>query len=424
MEVAAGNLDVDLNIKTNDEFGRLAAAFEKMASDIKNSTTSIENLNREINERKKAEEEIKKSRATLKKIIDSMPFGIAIIDKNKKIRMANDKAIQMTGRTDGSELLGQICHNFICPAEIGNCPVLDKCQCVDMSEKVLLTKDHTKVQILKSVIPITFENEEVLLEAFVDITRRKQAEEKVIELNKNLERANDELKNFAYIASHDLREPLRKITAFGAILQKSIGHTLNADDAENLEFMIDGANRMTQMINGLLSYSRVNTQAHKLQNVDLEQTVSELKKYELGLLIEDTKTILKVPELLPTVVADPLQMRQLLQNIIVNAIKYQKKGNIPEITITSKPSANGMVRIEITDNGIGIAPEYCETIFTMFKRLHNSAAYEGTGIGLAVCKKIVQQHNGQIGVESQLGKGSTFWFTVPAAKVLSCAAVS
>jgi signal transduction histidine kinase len=142
------------------------------------------------------------------------------------------------------------------------------------------------------------------------------------------------------------------------------------------------------------------------------------------MLLEETHTVVNIPEPLPTVHADMLQMRQLIQNLIANGIKYQKKGNTPEITITSKPATNDMVRIEITDNGIGISPEYHNMIFVMFKRLHRQNEYEGTGIGLSVCKKIVQRHNGQIGVESEQGKGSTFWFTVPAAAVLSEAKVS
>lgn len=258
-----------------------------------------------------------------------------------------------------------------------------------------------------------------------EITERQKVEEEMKKLNEELENANEEMKNFVYIASHDLREPLRKITSFGGMLEKSIKAKLDSsDDAENLHFMIDGAQRMSQMIDGLLSYSRVSTQGHVFEDVQIGNIINELKQFELGALLDDTHTIIEVLQPLPTVKADPVQMRQLIQNLIANGIKYQAKGNTPHITITSKPAANEMVRIEITDNGIGIKPEYLGTVFTMFKRLHSRSEYEGTGIGLSVCKKIVERHGGQIGIESEFGKGTTFWFTVPADKALNCAAVS
>jgi light-regulated signal transduction histidine kinase (bacteriophytochrome) len=208
------------------------------------------------------------------------------------------------------------------------------------------------------------------------------------------------------------------------LLEKSLTDKIDPDDTENLQFVLNGAKRMGQMIDGLLSYSRVNTKGQEFETVELAAILDELIEFDIGALLRETHTKINVPHPLPTIYADPLQIRQLLQNLIANGVKYQPKGNIPEITITSKPAANNMVRIEITDNGIGVAPEYHSTMFTMFKRLPNSKDYEGTGIGLAVCKKITERHNGQIGVESQVGKGSTFWFTVQAANVLSCAAVS
>jgi|GEM_PF-7106731 len=246
----------------------------------------------------------------------------------------------------------------------------------------------------------------------LEIERRNRIEEVMKQLNKKLEDANNELKNFAYIASHDLREPLRTITAFGQLLQKSLADKIEPDDAENLLFMLNGAKRMGQMIEGLLNYSRVNTQGQEFEVVEIAKVLDEILQFDIGALVRQTHTKIDVPHTLPAVYADSLQMQQLIQNLITNAIKYQKKDTAPEITITSKPASDGMVKIEITDNGIGIPPEYHNTIFGMFKRLPNMKEYEGTGIGLAVCKRIVQRHGGQIGVESQVGKGSTFWFTV------------
>jgi signal transduction histidine kinase len=177
--------------------------------------------------------------------------------------------------------------------------------------------------------------------------------------------------------------------------------------------MIDGTQRMNSMIEGLLIYSRVNTKMQPAETVDLNDILNQLKQLELSILLQEKQVILEVPQPLPVVMADPAQMRQLLQNLITNGVKYQAKGNMPRITISCKPAINGMARVEVADNGIGIKPEFQQSIFVMFKRLHSRSEYEGTGIGLAVCKKIVERHGGQIGVESEYGKGSTFWFTMP-----------
>lgn len=251
-----------------------------------------------------------------------------------------------------------------------------------------------------------------------EVAEREKAENNLKETMKKLEQANLNMKQFVYIASHDLREPLRKVTSFGGILQESLGDKISEDDAESLSYMIDGAERMSQMIEGLLSYSRVSTKGRPSEVVDLNELLKQLEELELSVLLEEKNVTLEIPQGLPPVEADPSQIRQLLQNFIANGIRYQPKDGIPHITITSRPADDGMVRIEVTDNGIGIKPENQDAVFEMFRRLHSRDEYEGTGIGLAVCKKIVERHGGQIGVESEYRKGSTFWFTVPAAEQL------
>ncbi|MGA2914547.1 MAG: PAS domain S-box protein [Sedimentisphaerales bacterium] len=258
-----------------------------------------------------------------------------------------------------------------------------------------------------------------LLQAIVrDITARKRAEEKAKNLNEKLKDTNQEMKDFLYATSHDLREPLRKVSTFAYMLEKSLSGKIGQDDSENLRFMMDGSNKMTKMIEGLLTYSSVITNNLPPETVKLDDLIDKLKNTELADLITGSGAIIDIPKPLLPVEADYSFMRQLLHNLIVNGIKYQKNGNIPYITITSKPAANGMAKIEITDNGIGIAPEYHQAIFTMFKRLHLRNEYDGIGIGLTISKKIVEHHGGEIGVESQPDKGSTFWFTMPAAKTV------
>jgi len=247
--------------------------------------------------------------------------------------------------------------------------------------------------------------------------KRAQAEREILlkdlkEVNRRLEQSNQELQDFAYVASHDLREPLRKISSFGTLLQDSLEGKLDEDEQENFEFMIDGAKRMQTMINDLFTYSRISTRAEPFQQIDLNGVIENLKKLDLATLLDETKGTIHVPQPLSPVHRDPSQIRQLLQNLVGNGLKFHREGVPPEITIRAHIDDN-MVELEVQDNGIGIAEEYHKQVFTMFKRLHSREHYGGTGIGLAVCQKIVDRHGGSIGVKSTPGEGSTFWFTLP-----------
>jgi len=241
----------------------------------------------------------------------------------------------------------------------------------------------------------------------------EKAKKELEETNRKLKASNKDLQDFVYIASHDLREPMRKISAFGQLLQESLDGRLDEDERENFGFMIDGANRMHQMIDDLLTYSRLTTKAKPAERVDLNEVIEDLKNVELAVQLEETGGTIRVPELLLAVQADLSQVHQLLQNLIGNGLKYHHKGIPPEIIVRSNQESDNLVRVVVEDNGIGISEEHYEKIFKMFTRLHSPEEYTGTGIGLAVCKKIVERHGGSIGVYSTLGKGSTFWFTLP-----------
>lgn len=230
--------------------------------------------------------------------------------------------------------------------------------------------------------------------------------------NEKLEKSNKDLQNFVYIASHDLREPIRKISAFGDLLSSSVQDQLDEDQRENLDFMIDGSERMQTMIEDLLTYSRVTTNAKPLQEINIHEIVDDLIKLELAYPIEESKGTVKILGNLPLVKADPSQAHQLLQNLISNGLKYQSSEKKPEIIISGEDMKNGMIKIFIKDNGIGIPQRFTKEIFAMFKRLQNKNRFKGTGIGLAVCERIVSRHGGEIGVESTEGNGSTFWFTL------------
>jgi two-component system sensor kinase FixL len=167
------------------------------------------------------------------------------------------------------------------------------------------------------------------------------------------------------------------------------------------------------MIDALLTYSRLTTKAKPPEWVDLNKVIEDLKKLELATMLDETRGTIHVPEPLPSVQADPSQMHQLFQNLIGNGLKFHKNEMPPEIIIRAYEVENNVIRIEVEDNGIGINEKYYGQLFTMFKRLHSREQYEGTGIGLASCKKIVERHGGNIGIKSTLDKGSTFWFTLP-----------
>jgi PAS domain S-box-containing protein len=242
-----------------------------------------------------------------------------------------------------------------------------------------------------------------------DVTERKRADETIRQKSEELARSNAELEQFAYIASHDLQEPLRTVTSYVQLLVRRYGDKLGQDAKEFIDFAVDGVTRMQRLIQDLLAYSRVSGRAGEIASVDgnaclrnalanLETTIGEHR----ARVTHDT---------LPTVLADAGQLTQLFQNLIGNAIKFRRPDAPPEIHISAQPGANDC-NFAVRDNGIGIEAQYRERIFVIFQRLHTREAYPGTGIGLAICKKIVERHGGRIWIESEPNKGTTFYFTL------------
>ncbi|MGA2656178.1 MAG: ATP-binding protein [Verrucomicrobiota bacterium] len=244
---------------------------------------------------------------------------------------------------------------------------------------------------------------------FSDITERKRAEEQLRLTWADLERSNKELEQFAYAASHDLQEPLRMVSSYTQLLARRYRGRLDADADEFIAFAVDGADRMRNLIDDLLAYSRVGTRGGRFEPTDyaaaLDQALANLK----AAIQESGAVVTHDP--LPTVMADSSQMVQLLQNLIGNAIKFHGQ-NLPRVHFSAVQTGNEWVFC-VRDDGIGIDPQYAERIFNVFERLHTREEYPGTGIGLAICKKIVERHGGRIWVESQLAQGSAFYFTLP-----------
>jgi PAS domain S-box-containing protein len=243
-----------------------------------------------------------------------------------------------------------------------------------------------------------------------DISDRKKTEEALIRQAELLERSNADLREFAYIASHDLQEPLRNVSTFTQLLAKRYTGQLDSDADTFIKYIVDSAVRMTQLIRDLLAYSQViHSEDDGVQEVALRETV-DWALANLRSSIEESGAIVQT-DTLPTVRCDQSQIAQVFQNLISNAIKY-RSAEAPRIHITSQRDETGWI-LSVRDNGIGISPAYHEKVFGVFRRLHGSD-YAGTGIGLAICKKIVEKHGGRIWVESEAGQGSAFKFSLPA----------
>jgi PAS domain S-box-containing protein len=242
-----------------------------------------------------------------------------------------------------------------------------------------------------------------------DITERKRAEEVLRKTIADMDRSNKELEQFAYVASHDLQEPLRMVASFTQLLAKRYKDKLDADANEFIGYAVDGANRMEKMINDLLSYSRVETRGKPFEAVGCTAILNQALT-NLRMVIEETGAMI-TQDPLPTVMGAESQLVQLFQNLIDNAIKFRRE-EPPRIHVSAEDRGNDWF-FSVKDNGIGIDPQYNERIFIIFQRLHRREEYPGTGIGLTICKKIVERHGGRVWVDSQPGNGSTFYFTIP-----------
>jgi len=245
--------------------------------------------------------------------------------------------------------------------------------------------------------------------AIRDITLRKEADAHLVEKVEELNRSNEELEQFAYLASHDLQEPLRMVASYTQLLSRRYKGKLDSDADEFIAFAVDGANRMQRLIQDLLMYSRVDKKGQKLLEISSDGALQKALFNLRGAIEQSGALVTQGP--LPEVTADEIQLVQLFQNLIGNAIKYQGAG-IPHIHVSATRNGAPKWIFSVKDNGLGIDPQFFERIFGMFQRLHKRDEFEGTGMGLAICKKIVERHGGNISVESKPGLGSTFSFTL------------
>ncbi len=359
-----------------------------------------------IIDRKQTEEELRKSEAKARRITDNMLDVITQLDMDNKIIYISPSAISVLGY-QRAEILEHSAIDIIHPDDVD----LVRAAIVEMRVKGMVRIEHRvrhrrgNYLWMETVAKPLFDEQGSINGAILstrDISQRKIVEEE-------LARSNAELQQFAYVASHDLQEPLRMVASYVQLLERRYKGKLDADADEFIGFAVDGATRMKVLINDLLTYSRVGSSNRVYTPVALAGVVKKSLQ-QLQLAVEDSGAVLDMDEL-PTVAGDETQLLQLFQNLIGNALKFHGK-NPPQVQVSAVRSGD-FWQLGIHDNGIGIDKQYMERIFIMFQRLHTKTQYPGTGIGLAVCKKIVERHGGRIWVDSPATGGSVFYFTLP-----------
>ncbi|HEX8617952.1 MAG TPA: ATP-binding protein [Thermoanaerobaculia bacterium] len=351
-----------------------------------------------------------------REILDTMADMLFVIDASGSIRVVNHSVHELLGYRD-SDLMGRSIDKMelISGDQTISRTLRDLARrgAIRDQERLLRHADGHAVSVSVSISPVGDDDaEEGAVVIARDIRARKRAEQELKEALTRLEQSNRELEDFAYVASHDLQEPLRKIQAFGDLLRSKHADALPEQARDYIERMQSAAKRMQVLINDLLSFSRVTTKAQPFVRVDLARIANEVVK-DLEARLHETNGRIELGAL-PAIEADPLQMRQLLQNLAGNALKFHRPG-VPPVVQIAAALENGECRITVSDNGIGFEEKYAERIFTMFERLHARARYEGTGIGLAICKKIAERHGGSIVAHAAVDAGATFIVTLPVA---------
>jgi PAS domain S-box-containing protein len=386
--------------------------------------TGVIGVAHDITERHKAEQALEISERRVRLIIENANDAYVAMDREGLIVDWNPQAERTFGWSR-EEAIGRSLADTIIPERMrerhldglvrylhtGEGPVLNR-----RIEMPALHRDGREFPVELTISTMRVEDN-VIFSAFIhDISDRVRAKEELERTADELRRSNAELEQFAYIASHDLQEPLRMVASYTQLLERRYAAQLDQTAREFIAYAVDGARRMQQFITGLLRYSRVGTEPRVLEEVNLRE-VFEAAIANLRMMIEETGAAVEAHDL-PLVRGDPRQLTQLFQNLIGNALKFRKPDQPPRVEVRAEPDGD-FWRLSVRDNGIGLDPKFAGRVFVIFQRLHTRDEYEGTGLGLAICKKIVERHGGRIWVESKEGEGATFFFTLPAAATLS-----
>jgi PAS domain S-box-containing protein len=403
--------------------GRVILHTDELESQIYEKTAA---LNTELAERKRAEKSMRDSEALYHSLVDTLPINILRKDLRGRVTYGNRGYCERMGRPL-SALLGKTDYDLF-PKGLADKYLTDDEKVIRSGEMFEDIEEHQAadgkklyVHVLKA--PVRDAKGDVVgtQVIFWDVTARKLAEEALEKAAAELARSNKELEQFAYVASHDLQEPLRMITSYTQLIAKRYQSQLDKDAKEFMQFAVDGAMRMQKLIQGLLEYSRVGTRGKPFVQASCKEAVRSAVA-NLAIAIEEAGAQV-THDALPEVMGDPVQLTQLFQNLIGNALKFRSQA-VPHVQIGAERQRRADAAalnmppdewiFQVRDNGIGIEPQYFERIFVIFQRLHTQDQYPGTGIGLAICKKIVERHGGRIWLESTSGEGTTFYFALPA----------
>ncbi|MGD1156268.1 MAG: ATP-binding protein [Terriglobia bacterium] len=357
---------------------------------------------------------LKQQEEKFRALLESAPDAMVIADRKGRIVLVNahtEKIFSFERKELVGQALGMLFPEWagVQPGESGPWDFLVAQHGGKTLEMRGLRRDGTQFPAEVRLSPIQTVEGVLVSCGIRDITERKQAQEALARRSEELERSNADLEQFAFVASHDLKEPLRTVASFVQLLQRRYEGKLDAQADEFIAFAIDGASRMQKLIDDLLAFSRVGTRGGEFQSVECERALHAALQ-NLTVAIQESGAGVTA-EALPTVHADVTQLVSLFQNLIGNALKFHG-AEPPRIHVSAQ--RNGTYwQLSVRDNGIGIEPRYFDRVFGIFQRLHTRQEYPGTGIGLAICKKIVARHGGKIWLESEPGKGTTFYFTLP-----------
>lgn len=398
-KIQVGDFSERATIFSKDEIGDLSNSFNKMIDELEENVTAIQ----------EGEEQ-------LQTIFKNAPDAVVVINEESRVVRWNPRAETMFGWVE-TEVIGIPIHTIIIPERLRSAYHAEMEHFFKTKEGSILNKplelravrkDKAEFDIGLSISPTILKGQHFFIGFISDISFRKTAEILIQQKSEELIRSNKELEQFAYVASHDLQEPLRIITSYVQLLEKGYKNKLDKDADTFIHFTVDAATRMHTLINDLLTYSRIGSLGGPFQKTDCN-LILKIALENLKASINEHNAKIKI-DMLPVINVDVTQMVQLFQNIIGNGIKFRGENN-PEIKISAIDKTSHWM-FSINDNGIGIQKEYLGKIFIIFQRLHTIADYPGTGIGLAICKKIIERHGGEIWAESEFGKGTTFYFTV------------
>jgi len=383
--------------------------------DIQGNVIRHEGVLKDITERKQVEDELKESEEWNKIILQTILSGVFIIDAETcKIVEVNNMALKQIGLSE-EEVIGVSCHKFICPADENNCPILDHGMIVDLSEKTLLTADGTPKDIIKSVVPLQFRGRKFLIESFVDITELKKAQEEIKLKNEELLKINNEKDKFFSIIAHDLRSPFNSFLGLTQVMAEELP-SLTKDEirkfvvsmrksATNLFRLLENLLEWSRIQQGLIPFKRDNIQILPIIHESIEMIIESAK-------IKEIKISYDIPNGLE-IFADDNILQTIIRNLVSNAIKFTPKGG--QVFISAKSLSDNSVEVSIKDTGIGIDKIMIDNLF----RLDVNTSRKGTegetstGLGLIICKDFIEKHKGKLRIESEKGKGSTFYFTLP-----------